>query len=97
MAKKIKAGSKSDHPSIFYDYFATVCDIIGAKLDFKIDGKSYLNVLIGEEQKNMTIYIGVSSYIQQAIRVDEWKVIRNYYLKAPLSLNYLISKMTQRN
>ena len=49
--KKIKAGSKSDHPCVFYDYFATVCDVIGTKLDFKIDGKSYLPALLGEEQK----------------------------------------------
>ena len=34
--KQIKAGSKSDHPSTFYDYFATVSDIIGEAHHMKL-------------------------------------------------------------
>ena len=83
MAKKIKAGSKSDHPCIFYDYFATVCDIIGAELDYKIDGKSYLPSLLVKNQKEHDfLYWEFPSYTgQQAIRSMNGRVSRRNYLK----------------
>ena len=86
--KKIKAGSKSDHPSIFYDYFATVCDIIGAKLDFIIDGKSYLQALLGKEQKKHDyLYWEFPSYTgQQAIRVNNWKGYKKQLFEGPSKL-----------
>ena len=86
--KKIKAGSKSDHPSIFYDYFATVCDVIGAKPDFKIDGESYLPVLLGEEQKKHDyLYWEFPAYTgQQAIRVNYWKGYKKQLFEGPSKL-----------
>ena len=86
--KKIKAGSKSDHPCVFYDYFATVCDVIGTKLDFKIDGKSYLPALLGEEQKKHDyLYWEFPSYTgQQAIRVNDWKGYKKQLFEGPSKL-----------
>ena len=86
--KKIKAGSKSDHPCVFYDYFATVCDVIGTKLDFKIDGKSYLPALLGEEQKKHDyLYWEFPSYTgQQAIRVNNWKGYKKQLFEGPSKL-----------
>ena len=37
---KIKAGSKSDHPSVFYDFFATMADILDSSLPYPTDGIS---------------------------------------------------------
>ena len=86
--KKIKAGSKSDHPCVFYDYFATVCDVIGTKLDFKIDGKSYLPALLGEEQKKHDyLYWEFPAYTgQQAIRVNNWKGYKKQLFEGPSKL-----------
>ena len=78
--KRIRSGSSSNHPCIFYDYFATVCDIIGAELDYKIDGKSYLPSLIGENQKNMTFCIGsLLLHRQQAVRINNGRVSRRNF------------------
>ena len=48
--KKIKPGTYSDHPSTFYDYFATISDIINKELPYSIDGISYYPTLIDEKQ-----------------------------------------------
>ena len=86
--KRIKAGSSSDHPCIFYDYFATVCDIIGAELHYKIDGKSYLPSLIGENQpENNFLYWEFPAYTgQQAVRMNQWKGFKKKLFSGPAKL-----------
>lgn len=86
--KRIEAGTSSDHPSIFYDYFATVCDVIGAEIDYKIDGESYLPALTGEEQKKHDyLYWEFPAYTgQQAIRVDQWKGYKKELFEGPSRL-----------
>ncbi len=92
---RIKGGTKSDHPSTFYDFFATVSDIIGKPLPNKTDGISYLPSLIGEKQKlHDYLYWEFPSYGgQQAIRIDKWKGIKRDLLKGPSNLKlYDLSK-----
>ena len=86
--KRIKSGSSSNHPCIFYDYFATVCDIIGAELDYKIDGKSYLPSLIGENQKEHDfLYWEFPAYTgQQAVRINQWKGLKKKLFSGPAKL-----------
>ena len=86
--KRIKAGSKSDHPSTFYDYFATVCDILGEAPPNDIDGISYYPTLIGKEQKKHDyLYWEFPAYGgQQAIRINQWKGIKKNLLKGPSKL-----------
>ena len=86
--KRIKSGSSSNHPCIFYDYFATVCDIIGAELDYKIDGKSYLPSLIGENQKEHDfLYWEFPAYTgQQAVRINQWKGFKKKLFSGPAKL-----------
>ena len=48
---KIKPNTKSGHPSAFWDFLPTVCDILGTEPSAKTDGISYLPSLIGEKQK----------------------------------------------
>ena len=86
--KRIKAGSKSDHPSTFYDYFATVCDIIGEDSHYVTDGISYYPTLIGKEQKKHDyLYWEFPAYGgQQAIRINQWKGIKKNLLKGPSKL-----------
>ena len=86
--KRIKSGSSSNHPCIFYDYFATVCDIIGAELHYKIDGKSYLPSLIGEnQQENDFLYWEFPAYTgQQAVRMNQWKGLKKKLFSGPAKL-----------
>ena len=87
--KKIKSGSKSDHPSTFYDYFATVCNIIGKEDPLNAtDGISYYPTLIGKEQKKHDyLYWEFPAYGgQQAIRINQWKGIKKNLLKGPSEL-----------
>ena len=86
--KQIKAGSKSDHPSTFYDYFATVSDIIGETPPYEIDGISYYPTLIGEKQKtHKYLYWEFPAYGgQQAIRINQWKGIKKDLFKGSSDL-----------
>ena len=92
---KIKSGTISDHPSTFYDFFATVSDIIGNPLSSKTDGISYYPSLIGKEQKaHDYLYWEFPAYGgQQAIRIDKWKGIKRDLLKGTSNLSlYDLSK-----
>ena len=86
--KKIKSGTKSDHPSTFYDFFATVSDIVGNPLYNKTDGLSYLPSLIGKDQKEHDyLYWEFTGYGgQQAIRINQWKGIKRDLFKGPSNL-----------
>ena len=86
---KVKGNSQSDHPSTFYDFFATVSDIIGNPLTYKTDGISYLPTLIGKKQEpHDYLYWEFPSYGgQQAIRIDQWKGIKKELLKGPSNLH----------
>ena len=72
---KIKSGTQSNHPSIFYDYFATVCDILEVEPPYKIDGLSYYPTLTEKPQKaHDYLYWEFAGYKgQQAIRIGSWK------------------------
>ena len=67
----------------FYDYFATVSDILGEAPTNKFDGNSYYPSLIGEKQKMSThLYWEFPAQGgQQAIRIDHWKGIRKNLFK----------------
>ena len=86
--KQIKAGSKSDHPSTFYDYFATVSDIIGEAPPYEIDGISYYPTLIGKKQMaHEYLYWEFPAYGgQQAIRINQWKGIKKDLFKGSSDL-----------
>lgn len=87
---KIKPGTRSDHPSTFYDYFATVCDILNLKTPYPIDGISYYPTLIEKPQpQHEYLYWEFPAYTgQQAIRMGKWKGIKkNLFIgEAPLAL-----------
>ena len=93
--KKIKSGTKSDHPCTFYDFFATVSDILGNPVYNKTDGLSYLPSLIGKEQKEHDyLYWEFPAYGgQQAIRINQWKGIKRDLFKGSSNLKlYDLSK-----
>ncbi|MBN09671.1 MAG: N-acetylgalactosamine-6-sulfatase [Flavobacteriaceae bacterium] len=86
--KRIKSGTTSNHPSTFYDFFATVSDIIGKPSSYKNDGISYYPTLVGKKQKKHDyLYWEFPAYGgQQAIRINKWKGIKKNLLKGPSKL-----------
>ena len=68
---KIKPGRTSDHPSAFWDFMPTACELAGVEPPGDIDGISYLPELLGrtEAQKKHEYF-----YWIWAIRVGKWKL-----------------------
>ena len=84
----IPSGSESNHLSTFYDYLATVSDLVGASPKYKTDGISFLPTLKGKTQeKHKYLYWEFPSYGgQQAIRIDKWKGIKKGLVKGSSKL-----------
>ena len=84
----IPSGSESNHLSTFYDYLATVSDLVGASPPYKTDGISFLPTLKGKTQeKHKYLYWEFPSYGgQQAIRIDKWKGIKKGLFKGSSKL-----------
>jgi arylsulfatase A-like enzyme len=84
----IKAGSKTNHISAFYDMMPTLTDIVGIETSKETDGLSFKNTLIGKtQQKHDFLYWEFPSYQgQQAVRMGKWKAIRKNIFKGNLEL-----------
>lgn len=80
---KIQAGSESDHASVFYDVLPTLCELTGVTSPEDSDGISFLPALLGHEQaQHEFLYWEFPSYGgQQAVRVGDWKAMRQNILK----------------
>ena len=67
----IQPGRTSGHPSAFWDFLPTACDVAGIESPGNIDGISYLPELLGqtEEQRKHEYF-----YWIWAIRVGNWKL-----------------------
>lgn len=75
---KVQAGTISEHISAFYDVVPTICDITGISTPKNIDGLSFKNTLLGQQQTpHQYLYWEFPSYKgQQAVRLGPWKGIR---------------------
>jgi arylsulfatase A-like enzyme len=76
---KIKAASKSDHISAFWDFLPTVTDLIDAPAPDNIDGISFLPTLLGEKGQEKHEYMYWEFHEKNgrlAIRQGDWKLIR---------------------
>ena len=74
---KIEPGSETDHPSAFWYFLPTACEIIGAKPPADIDGISYLPTLLGNSRKQKrheVMYWELRR--QQGVRMGDWKAVR---------------------
>lgn len=100
--EKIKAGSRSDHASAFWDLLPTTCAIAGiepSKGD--LDGISYLPVLLGHEaqqQKHKVLYweFNEGQGPIQAVRMGDWKAVR-FVLKDKVELYDLSTDPGEQN
>ena len=88
---KIKAGSKTDHISAFWDVMPTLGALVESEVPNDIDGISFLPVLLGEEKEQQKqhefLYWEFPSYQgQQAVRMGNWKGIRRNIFKGNMTL-----------
>ncbi|RAI88423.1 arylsulfatase [Algoriphagus yeomjeoni] len=76
---KIKAGTKSDHISAFWDLLPTFADVAGATIPQDIDGISFLPALFGENEQKEHEHLYWEFHEQggkQAVRQGKWKAIK---------------------
>jgi arylsulfatase A-like enzyme len=71
---KIKPGSVSDHPSAFWDFLPTACELAGVAAPKSIDGISYLPTLLGKEQKKHDYLFWLAGK-KVAVRAGKWKYV----------------------
>ncbi|MDG1297707.1 MAG: sulfatase-like hydrolase/transferase, partial [Saprospiraceae bacterium] len=85
---KVEAGSQSEHLSAFYDMMPTICELAGVEAPEGIDGISFKNTLLGEEQlQHNFLYWEFPSYKgQQAVRMGNWKGIRKNIFEGNLEI-----------
>lgn len=76
---KIKPASVSDHVSAFWDMLPTCCEIVDIKVPSDTDGISLLPTLLGKTRQQKTHkYLYWELGAQQALRKDNWKLVRRW-------------------
>ena len=75
---KVKAGSKTEHVSAFWDVMPTLAEIAHGKSPKESDGLSFLPTLIGKNQKqhDFLYWEFHEKNSSQAVRFGQWKGIR---------------------
>lgn len=76
---KIKAGSVSNLPAVFYDVLPTFCELAGVEPPKNTDGVSLLPTLTGKgkQRKHEFLFWNFNGYGgQQAVRLGNWKGLR---------------------
>ena len=76
----ISPGTVSEHPSGFYDFLPTACELAGVEPPADIDGVSYLPSLLGQSaDQKMHEYLYCASQEGQTsvgVRYGDWKLVR---------------------
>ncbi|MCL2622725.1 MAG: arylsulfatase [Planctomycetaceae bacterium] len=76
----IKPGTVSDHAGAFWDFFPTICELIGEPLPYDIDGLSYLPTLRGDTvNQRKHEYLYWEFYEQggkRAACIGDWKGVQ---------------------
>ena len=72
---QVEPGSVSDHPSAFWDFLPTACELAGVNSPQGIDGISYLPELLGKPQKKHE-HLYWQYQGKEAVRKGRWKAVR---------------------
>ncbi len=86
---KIEPGSSSPLISAFWDVLPTLAEVAGTKAPENIDGISFLPELLGQEDQKQHefLYWEFPSYEgQQAVRMGDWKGLRNKIFKGNMDI-----------
>ena len=77
---EIAAGKIADHPSGFYDFLPTACELAGISPPEGIDGISYLPTLLGRsdhQKKHEYIYCeSLEGATSVGVRFGDWKLVK---------------------
>ena len=76
---KIKAGTKSDLPSAFWDFLPTACAVAGVETPDETDGISYLPTLLGKQEQKKHEYLYWASSegaTSVGVRHENWKLVK---------------------
>ena len=82
---KIKAGSKTDLISAFWDVLPTLAELLGCDVPAKIDGLSFLPTLLGTKGQKQHDYLYWEFHElggRKALRKGEWKLVK-YNIQKP--------------
>ncbi len=101
---KVKAGSKTEQVSTFWDVFPTFTSIVGGDSPNDIDGISFLPTLLGnEDQQEKHEYLYWEFHEKggrQAVRMGDWKGVKYNVIKnpdAPIELYDLSTDVGESN
>ncbi len=75
----IKPGQTSDHPSAFWDFLPTVCELTGQSAPKDIQGISYASTLLGKDDQARHPHLYWEHHEQntrRAIQVGDWKLVQ---------------------
>jgi len=72
---RVEPASVSDHPSAFWDFLPTACELAGVYPPQDIDGISYLPELLGKAQKKHE-HLYWQYRGKEAVRKGRWKAVR---------------------
>lgn len=98
----IQAGAVSDHPSAFWDFMPTACELAGVEPPADGGGLSYLPTLLGKTQAKHP-YLYWEFYERggaQAVRRGKWKGVRRNVRKqreGPIELYNLEEDLAEAN
>ena len=97
---KVEAGSVSSHPSAFWDFLPTACEVAGVQpTETDLNGISYLPTLLGEgsQKKHEVLYweFNEGPGPIQAVRVGDMKGVK--YMGKPMELYDLSSDLSEQN
>lgn len=76
---RIMPGTESDHPSAFWDFLPTACEIAGVDASDRADGISYLPTLLGKpgQQKHEYLYwASQEGATSVGVRSGNWKLVK---------------------
>ncbi|MHC4248740.1 MAG: arylsulfatase [Planctomycetota bacterium] len=82
---KVAPRSTSDHPSAFWDFLPTACEIAGVDAPEGIDGISYVPAMLGQDARQKKHdYLYWEFYAhggKRAVRMGKWKAIQRNLMK----------------
>ena len=82
----IKPGQTSSHPSAFWDFLPTACEIAGVPVPKSLDGISYLPTLLGRDDQKQHDFLYWEFHEmdqRRAIRSSDWKLVQYGLSKEP--------------
>ncbi|MEC9093834.1 MAG: arylsulfatase [Planctomycetota bacterium] len=91
----IQAGAQTHHPSAFWDFLPTACELAGIKPPNDTDGISYVPTLLGKPQPKHD-YLFWRAGKKFAVRKDQWKAVRVGDQK-PIELYDLSQDISEKN